>query len=108
MKSIINKQTEIKAVIEQGSEPALLTYADLISLVCNTMVQGGYSISDIRSRIAIIEACKGLKPDEKIKLENMDATYLQNAIRNQKWFMSHKDIITFVEDIERMKDLSTK
>ncbi len=108
MKVIVNKQTDIKAVIDQGGEPILLTYSDLIKLVCNTMIQGGYSISDIKSRIAITSACDGVKPGKEIKLESSDATYLQSAIKNQKWFMSHKDILGFVDDVEKMKETPAK
>lgn len=99
MKALINKKTDILLPSGEGVIP--VGYSELIKMVCNSMIQGGYSISDIRSRITISSAAD--KPSgETIELENSDAVYLQNAVKNMRWYFSHKDLITFTDDIEQL------
>ena len=78
--------------------------------MCNNPIQGGYSIQDIKSRIAILAAIENKKKDEDILIENAEATYLQNALNAMRWGFVHKDLITFSEDVTSMKEyaLSTK
>lgn len=103
MKVLENKSTEITAQATEQTT-VLLKYADLIKIVCNTPMQGGFGITDIKSRIAILAACENIEADAEILLENTDAAYLQTTIKNMKWSFFHKDLVTFTEDVEKMKE----
>ena len=103
MKVLENKSTEITAQATEQTT-VLLKYADLIKIVCNTPIQGGFGIPDIKARIAILAACDSITPEKDILLENADTTYLQGIVKSMKWSFFHKDIITFTEDVEKMKE----
>ena len=103
MKSLENKSTAITAQAEDG-KLVTLDYAGLIKLVCNTPAQGGFSLQDIRTRIAITSASEETKTGKDILLETADATYLQNLVKNMRWQFSHKDILAFSDSVEKMKE----
>ena len=105
MKVLENKQTEITANAGEG-KVTKLTYAELINLVCNSPIQGGYSIQDIKARIAILATVTNA--GEELNIENADAAYLQNIVKGMKWSFVHKDLISFKEDVEKMQEVKQK
>jgi hypothetical protein len=96
MKVLENKKTELPL---SGNEKA--TYADIVKVVVNTPTKEGLAIADIKSRLAILEQAE--KNQNTLSFENTDAMYLQGLVRNFRWTVAHKDIVTFVDDVERMK-----
>jgi len=94
MKTIENKTT----TIPMGNEGPNATYADLIKAVCNQPVHGGYSITDISMRTAIIKACD--KANGEIELEDARVDYLKAISATAKFNILHEDIVEFSESIK--------
>lgn len=92
MKSLENKVTAIK----DGEE--FKKYSDLITLICNMPVQGGFSITDISMRTKIMEACESAT--DKIELEDLRVDYLKAISATSKWGILHKDLVALSEDIK--------
>lgn len=105
MKSIINKATEIDIPKTDKEETRKLNYADLIKIVSDSIPQGGWTKSSMQSSIMIDGAIKDVAVDTEIHLENSDAEYLKNAVKNQKWGIKHKDILAFMDDVEKMQEV---
>lgn len=99
MKSISNKQTEIKI------NDANANYGDLIRLVTGQPKQGGYDWTDQELRLAIFSALTKVT-DEKldyINLEDAQFAYLKKLVEGMKWNIIHADLLKFKEDIISIK-----
>ena len=99
MKTLELKQTELK-INQDGNA----TYKDLILLCVNAPKQGGFSISEIKSRLQIVDAVE--KAGDTLQLEDTPADLLNEIVSDFKWGSVHADIVQFVEDIQNMKELS--
>jgi len=100
MKEIENKKTSIKNSGADMKEKPFVEYADFIKASINSVVKGGFSIDDIRKRTRILDAVENQK-EGKIILEDADLVTLKGCIKVMKWAFVHKDIIKFVDDIEK-------
>jgi hypothetical protein len=92
MKSLENKVTDIK----DGDK--YKKYSDLIKLICNMPVAGGFSITDIAMRTKIVDACDSAT--DKIELEDLRVDYLKAISATSKWGVLHKDLVALSEDIK--------
>ena len=95
MKSIENKTTQIK------NAEGFMTYADLIKIVCEQPLQGGYSMTDIEQRLAIKKACD--KAEATIEIEDLRLAYLKSICATSKWGAVHEDLLLFGEYIKELK-----
>ncbi len=93
MKQLQNRTTEIK----NGEEA--LKYSDLLKLVLMVQPQGGYAVSDIRTRLKLTEILE--KSNGNISLEDADYTYLKPLVNNMKWNGVHKDLVEFTDDYNK-------
>jgi len=100
MKTLELKQTELK-INQDGNA----SYKDLILLCVNAPKQGGFTITEIKSRLEIVDAVE--KADGSLQLENSAAQLLQEIVSEFKWGSVHADIVQFVEDVQNMKELSS-
>ena len=105
MKEIEIKKTSIKSNIIKDAGDTMkkkeyVDYADFIKVCVNHIVKGGFSTDEIRKRSRILEALDAEK-DGKIILEDADFVTLKNCIKVMQWGFMHKDIINFVDDIEK-------
>lgn len=100
MKTLELKQTKLK-INQDGNA----SYKDLILLCVNAPKQGGFTITEIKSRLEIVDAVE--KADGSLQLENSAAQLLQEIVSEFKWGSVHADIVQFVEDVQNMKELSS-
>jgi hypothetical protein len=101
MKTIENKQVDISAPTRPDIKVAS-SYAELIKIVCDSPIQGGYDIKDIEHRIKIKGAASMATERGSFELEDADADYLRKAVMSMKWGISHEDILKFYKDIEKL------
>lgn len=96
MKKLENKVTSI----DRGKGEGFITFADLIRVVCDQVPQGGLSVSDMRERIRILSVIE--EDGDTFDFEDADAIALKRLTTEMRWSVISKDIIMFVEDVERL------
>lgn len=96
MKTLELKQTKLKL-----NQDGNATYKDLILLCVNVPKQGGFSISEIKSRLEIVNAVESA--EGTLKLEDAPTQLLQEIVSEFKWGSVHADIVEFVESIQNMR-----
>jgi len=99
MKTLELKQTKLKL-----NQDGNASYKDLILLCVNAPKQGGFTITEIKSRLQIVDAVE--KAGDTLQLEDTPADLLNEIVSDFKWGSVHADIVQFVEDIQNMKELS--
>jgi len=99
MKTLEHKQTKLKL-----NQDGNASYKDLILLCVNAPKQGGFTITEIKSRLQIVDAVE--KAGDTLQLEDTPADLLNEIVSDFKWGSVHADIVQFVEDIQNMKELS--
>jgi len=97
MKTLKNKTT---AIIKEAGKAETLTFADLAIFCVNTMPQGGVDVSEMRNRIALLDSLE--KAKETIKIEATPAETLKSCVTSMKWAFMHKDLVSFIEAVEKM------
>ena len=100
MKTLELKQTKLKL-----NQDGNASYKDLILLCVNAPKQGGFTITEIKSRLQIVDAVE--KAGDNLQLEDTPADLLNEIVSEFKWGSVHADIVQFVEDIQNMKELSS-
>jgi len=108
MKEFKNKETEVMIPDDKKStqkdlvtKPA--TYADLCLICVRTPKEGGFGVEDMRKRFRIIDALTDIKPTATVKLEDQDASLLQEVMTEFKWSNMHKDIIELTDYVSKLK-----
>lgn len=101
MKLIPNIITTIPNGKSEAGEQKFLNYADLIKVVTNQPVQGGYSVFDMSMRLSLQGSCVDAK--ETIEIEDERFKYLQGIVKTSKWNILHADIEQFTKNIESFK-----
>ncbi len=90
MIQIQNKKTSIK----DGEKE--LQYSDLLKIVTNSPMQGGFGFHDMKIRLKITDVLE--KAAEAIHFEDADYAYLKPLVTNMKWNGISKDVISMTED----------
>jgi len=106
MKKFINKLTEIEEPEDyriEGSPLAKRTYAELIVSALKAFRAEGYTYEELKSRFRLIDVLEKAKVNQEVKLEDADAAHLQSILRDFKWLIVHKDLITMTDEILEMK-----
>lgn len=94
MKTIINKETEVK------SEKGNMSRADLIKLVAeNPIGDKGINTSEMRTRLKIIEAIEKAGTGD-IVLEDAEFELLKRSYDVFPWARPHKHIIELADHLE--------
>lgn len=101
MKTFENKETEITQGNEDGSKTNL-GYANLAMVGLNTPPQGGWTPTEMRERINVL-AKLDAPLGTKIKLEDAEFN-LVVACSNVKWQFMHKDVVAFIDYLEKLKE----
>lgn len=101
MKTIENKTTSLVLKADDKGQPVFATYADLVSIVINFPVQGGFTITQIKQRLTILAACEVV--GEVILLEDIDLTLVRTLVTEFKWTQVNKDIVNFNDDLNNIK-----
>lgn len=96
MKQLENKTTEIKSENEE------LKYSDLLKAVLMVQPQGGYSVTDMKTRIKLTDLLE--KSNGEIILEDADYNYLKPLVNNMKWNIVHKNIVEMTEDFNECEE----
>jgi len=100
MKEIEIKKTSVKNTKKGMDTREFLDYSDFIKACVNHLPKNGFSTDDVRKRTRIIEALEAQK-DGKINLEDADLIILKDCIKTMQWGFMHKEIIQFVDYIEK-------
>lgn len=108
MKQFENKVTSIDTPADPnspGGKTYKATFADLIIQALKSFRQEGYTVDEMIKRFRIIDALEPLqnKPDGKAKLEDADASHLQQILSEFKWLTVNRDIIALTEHVKNMK-----
>jgi len=95
MKVIENKETSIKLNEEQN-----VHYSDLIATVINKPLKESMSLMEMRKDLKILEVLE--KAKETIEFEDVDLSYIKDAVNKSTWVIRHKDILDFADYIESL------
>jgi hypothetical protein len=95
MKSTKNVTTEIRK-----DENDFVKYSDLAATCINVMPQGGLDVMQMKNRLNVMSQLD--KANGTIKLEDAEAETLKTCVKEMKWAIMHKDVVSFVEAIEAM------
>ena len=100
MKKIENRETSML----DGETQKGVTVAEVIKLIARGQVSGGYSLDDIRHRVAIIESSE--KAAKSIELEEADYKYLTTLINSSAFKLPffHSEILTVVDLINKAEE----
>lgn len=93
MKRIENKVTSVTD--SSKGETKQLTYVDLLKVIMNIPPAQGYTIEEMRSRLAIFS-----KLDEKasaVELEDAEFKILKDCVLAFRWGTMNADIVAFVD-----------
>jgi hypothetical protein len=97
MKTIVNKQTEIKA-----PEDKMMSYFDLIKLIINAPSQEGYNVEQMRQRLEILRVIDDAEGVTSVSFELKDFNTLKDSVNKFKWAQIHKDIVAFTDYINSL------
>lgn len=95
MKTLENKETTIVQNVDGSIKP--LTYTDLLKICLNNPPQGGFSVTEMRQRLKIIDSLE--TANGKIKLEDADYVLTSTCVKDFKWAQMHKDILEFIDHV---------
>lgn len=95
MKNIENKQTTI---------PSVADYRELINVVVNAAPQGGMTMSDMRSRLRIIDAVEKSN-GENIALEDADYDTLLTCLDAMRWAIVDRQIVDFEDAVKAARSV---
>lgn len=102
MAKIENKQTELAMSFDKDNNPKLGGYFDLIK-ICINFSEKGFSISDIKERLDLVESMEKGKAKGFITIETEKIRMIKEAVKNFKWTGVHKDVVDFGDYIEKLK-----
>jgi len=104
-----NKATDIKLSEFEGEEKKSergMTFADLTILCLNLPPQGGYSVSEMKTRLPITEKLDTIKLDANgsVELEQAQLEKIQECENKMDghWTQPHKDLIAFSAYIRKL------
>ena len=98
MKTLKNKTTEIPETSQEGSK--MTTFAVLCEKCINSTPQEGLDLKSMRDRLQILDVLG--KSKKEIKLEDAHAETLKKAVKSMRWMIMHKDIVDFLESVEKL------
>ena len=90
MKTLENKK------FPNGAEE--ISYANLLKLCVNQTPKEGFSPSDMRTRLRILDVLE--KANGTIELEDSDSKITKDLVAQMKWTILSKDILTFTDEVE--------
>ncbi len=99
MKTIELKNVTEKLTIGGREQDLEITTIDLLKTAINSPVQGGYSVSDMLTRIKLLELIgkAEVNKDTTVQFEDVDFTYLGKVVKETKWAVLSKTILEFVQ-----------
>jgi hypothetical protein len=97
MKSLKNKKT---GIIKEAGKPETLSYSELAIFCVNSMPEGGFDVTEMRNRIKILDALD--KANGTVKIEDAATETLKACVNSMKWAFMHKDVVSFIEEVEKM------
>ena len=98
------KVFENKKVTPKGLKPT--TYAELLQVVLDVPPQGGFTTTEMRSRIKIQKAL--IKNAPEIQLEDADHEKLSNLVKDMKWGVNAQELVDMEEAVINAKDPNAK
>jgi hypothetical protein len=91
-----NKKTEIKK-----DENDFITFKDLAEACLNVTPEGGLNVSDMKNRLNVLAQLD--KSNGTIKITgSAEEETLKQCVASMKWRIMHKDVVEFVEAVEKM------
>jgi len=91
-----NKKTEIK-----NGEDDFITFKDLAEACLNVTPEGGLNVSDMKNRLNVLAQLD--KSNGTIKITgSAEEETLKQYVASMKWRIMHKDVVEFVEAVEKM------
>jgi len=91
-----NKKTEIK-----NGEDDFITFKDLAEACLNVTPEGGLNVSDMKNRLNVLAQLD--KSNGTIKITgSAEEETLKQCVASMKWRIMHKDVVEFVEAVEKM------
>ena len=105
MKTLVNTKTEITKQEEDGSK-SFLGYADLAKFCTDNPPKDGWDKDSMKMSIKIENKLEKVKIGDKIDLEDAEFDYLYAAAQpdKMKWAMKHKDLVSFLEYLDKLKN----
>lgn len=100
MKTLKNKETKIVDDASKGDGAKKLMYIDLITVCVNQIPQGGFTPSEMKARMRLLDQISGVK--EEIALEDSDVNKLKEIVASSRWTAMHPDLVQFITDVENL------
>jgi len=93
------KKLKLKSFnIEQGEDKLEVRYIDLLKSAVNTGKEGGFSPSEMKERLRILEVLD--KSKDELKIEDADAKILAGLVKDQKFVIVHQGFVDYAEEVE--------
>ena len=102
MKKFKNKVTEITRQKKDGFGIENIGFADLAKISLDTPPQGGWTTSEMRSRLNVEAKLTPMSLEDEIDLEDAEFGKLVECL-NVGWQFKHKDIIVYEDYILELK-----
>lgn len=96
MGSFKNKTTKITK-----GEKEFITFKDLAEACVNVVPEGGLDVSTMKNRLNVMGQLDKSNGTVKITGSAEEET-LKNCVASMRWKVLHKDVIEFVEAVEKM------
>lgn len=92
---------DIKTVIEIDANETKMWFSDFMILCVNTPPEGGFDGNTMRTRLSIIDSIEEGK-QKTMKFSNDHVHAIKQAVEQFKWVQLHKDILAFIDAVEKM------
>lgn len=96
MGSFKNKTTEITK-----GQNEFVTFKDLATACINVTPEGGLDVTSMRNRLNVMAQLEKANGTIKIAGSSEEET-LKKCVASMKWAIMHKDVVEFVETVEKM------
>lgn len=106
MKRIILKTDKLNMKPFTGEEKTILfSYREtIINSMRQSMPEGGFSFTDIETRLKIIQKLEEVSDDSFIILDDKQHSYLLDVLKKEKWLFMDQVIIDFIKSIEQAEE----
>ena len=100
MKTIALKTTKEKVVVNGKSLEVDISISDLITTALNAPVKGGYTASDMLTRVRLLDKVEKAKDSDTLELEDAEYKELGRIVSTASWSIVSRSIAEFIQSFD--------
>lgn len=108
MKIIDLKTSKENVIVNNKTIEIDITTVELLKTTINSPVQGGYSVSEMMTRIKLLDKVQEVEKSIKdgnipttIAFEDSEFTHLGKLVKDSKWVILSKFIVDFTQSFDK-------